>query len=52
VSAGLRVLGNASAEELAVVLALVSQREREPAPDRYAQWRRTRLAALRERAGG
>jgi hypothetical protein len=42
------VRGNASAEEMAVVLALVS-RSPEPAavPTAYETWRRTRLAALR-----
>ncbi len=46
---GLRVHGNATAEELAVVVALMSSLEREPEADRYAEWRRTRLAALRAR---
>ncbi len=48
-SAAVQVRGNASAEELAVVVALLSQLERAPGPDRYAEWRRIRLAALRTR---
>ncbi|MCW2657848.1 MAG: hypothetical protein JWR06_2041 [Jatrophihabitans sp.] len=45
------VRGNASAEELAAVLAVVVQAGA-PEPDGYTRWRRTRLAALsRERAG-
>jgi hypothetical protein len=52
VSAALRVRGNASAEELAVVVALISQLEHGPEPDRYAEWRHARLAALRARPAG
>jgi hypothetical protein len=51
-TAGVQVRGNATAEELAVVVALISQLDREPAPDRYTEWRRARLAALRERPRG
>lgn len=45
----LRIRGNATAEELAVVLALVAQAESAPpaAPATYDRWRTTRLAALR-----
>jgi hypothetical protein len=42
-----RVQGNATAEELAVVLALFAQPDRPPEASRYEQWRATRLAALR-----
>jgi hypothetical protein len=52
VSDGLRVHGNASAEELAAVVALMSHRDRAAEPDRYSEWRRTRLAALRQRPRG
>jgi hypothetical protein len=52
VSDGLRVHGNASAEELAAVVALMSHRDRAVEPDRYTEWRRTRLAALRQRPRG
>jgi hypothetical protein len=48
-TAGVRVRGNATAEEVAVVVALMSQFDREPEPDRYTEWRRARLAALRAR---
>jgi Acyl-CoA carboxylase epsilon subunit len=42
-----RVRGNATAEELAAVLAVVSRVEGAPAEaDRLAQWRRDRRAAL------
>ncbi|MDT4927010.1 MAG: hypothetical protein QOG01_4723 [Pseudonocardiales bacterium] len=45
---GLRVRGNATAEELAAVLAVVSQAEARTADlDRLSQWRSTRRAALR-----
>lgn len=44
--------GNATAEELAVVLALV-RRPREAAPDAFTRWRATRLAAIRrDQPGG
>jgi hypothetical protein len=43
----LRVRGNATAEELAAVLAVVSQREATAAVDRYERWRAVRLDALR-----
>ena len=47
-----RVRGNATAEELAVVLALV-RRPRETPPDALARWRATRLAAMkRDQPGG
>ncbi|HEV7203967.1 MAG TPA: hypothetical protein VGN18_05115 [Jatrophihabitans sp.] len=46
-----RVRGGATAEELAVVLALV-RRPREARPDAFARWRATRLAALRDARGG
>jgi hypothetical protein len=46
---GLRVRGNATAEEVAAVVALMSHRDRAAEPDRYTEWRRTRLAALRAR---
>jgi len=46
--AEVRVRGGASAEELAAALtALLGALRRAPAEDRYATWRRTRLAALR-----
>jgi hypothetical protein len=45
---GVRVRGNATPEELAAVVAVLAQLERGTEPDRYAQWRRTRLAALRQ----
>ncbi len=44
------VRGNASAEELAAVLAVVAHFEhveRAHEPDRYADWRKARLAALK-----
>ena len=47
-NAGMRVHGNATPEELAVVIALVSQVGRTVEPDRYADWRRGRIVALRE----
>jgi hypothetical protein len=40
------VRGHASAEEIAAVLAVLSQR-RAPGPTRYERWRAERLAALR-----
>lgn len=43
-----RVSGNATAEELAVVLVLV-RRPRATPPDAFARWRATRLAAVRDR---
>lgn len=46
-----RVRGNATAEELAVLVALMSHLERAIEPDRYAEWRRGRVAVLRERVG-
>lgn len=48
----LRVRGNATAEELAVVVALVSHVEGGAPPDPYAQWRLSRLAALRPGRAG
>jgi hypothetical protein len=51
-SAGeVRVRGNASAEELAAVLTVVSQC-RAPEADGYARWRQTRLAALAPQRAG
>jgi hypothetical protein len=47
--AGVQVRGNATDEELAAVVALMAQLERRVEPDRYAEWRRTRLAAVRAR---
>jgi acyl-CoA carboxylase epsilon subunit-like protein len=44
---GVQVRGNATPEELAAVVAVLTQLERGAEPDRYTQWRRTRLAALR-----
>lgn len=43
---GVQVRGNATAEELAAILAVVAQ---PPTPEigGYAHWRSTRLAALR-----
>jgi DNA-binding Lrp family transcriptional regulator len=41
------VRGNATDEELAAVVAVLSQVERPVAADRYAEWRRVRLAAVR-----
>jgi hypothetical protein len=46
-SQGVRVHGNATAEELAAVVAVMAQVERAAVPDRYTEWRRVRLAALR-----
>lgn len=51
-SGGVRVRGGATAEELAVVLALVSRGEPsagapDAAPSGYDAWRAARLAALR-----
>jgi hypothetical protein len=46
-----RVSGNATAEELAAVLALV-RRPRATPPDAFARWRATRLAAVRDQPGG
>lgn len=40
------VRGNASAEEIAALLATLSRRQVEE-PSRYERWRQTRLAALR-----
>jgi hypothetical protein len=47
VSAGVRVRGQVTPEELAAVLAVLAQTERGIEHDRYTQWRRTRLAAVR-----
>jgi hypothetical protein len=44
-----QVRGRATAEEVAAVLAVL--RRDAPPPDAYARWRRTRLAALRDRPG-
>jgi hypothetical protein len=40
-----QVRGNATAEELAAVLAVVAQREAPSRPDGYERWRAGRLAA-------
>jgi hypothetical protein len=40
------VRGNATAEELAAVLAVISRAENSNPSDQYARWRRARLAAL------
>ncbi len=49
-TADVRVRGGATAEELAVVLALVSRGEvTAPPRSRYETWRAARLAALRTR---
>jgi len=46
---GVRVRGNATAEEIAAVLAAITRRERrDAASDRFEQWRRERIAALRD----
>jgi hypothetical protein len=48
-----RVRGNATAEELAAVLALVVRPRGTVAPDAFARWRATRLAAMRrDQPGG
>lgn len=50
VHAGIEIRGNASAEELAAVLAVVARADGtgEPRePDAYTRWRRQRLRALR-----
>lgn len=44
------VHGNATAEEVAAVLALLSARQPDVEPDGYRQWRATRLKALRHKA--
>lgn len=44
------VRGNATAEEVAAVLALLSTRRAEEEPDGYRQWRATRLKSLRRKA--
>jgi acyl-CoA carboxylase epsilon subunit-like protein len=44
------VRGNATAEEVAAVLALLSTRRPEEAPDGYRQWRATRLKSLQRKA--
>lgn len=46
-SAGITVRGNATAEEVAAVLAALQQRARTGPRDRYALWRATRLAAVK-----
>jgi hypothetical protein len=42
------VRGNASAEEVAAVVAILTSRP-EPAPDDYREWREARLKALRDK---
>jgi hypothetical protein len=44
------VHGNPTAEEVAALLALLSSRQLDEEPDRYRQWRATRLKALRRKA--
>ncbi|MDQ2749055.1 MAG: hypothetical protein M3Y44_05970 [Actinomycetota bacterium] len=46
-SSDVRIVGRATAEELAAVVALMSHLDREREPDRYTEWRRARLAAVR-----
>ena len=41
------VHGNATAEEIAAVLAVVTAHTAPPATDAFARWRQTRIAALR-----
>ena len=43
------VHGNATAEEVAAVLALLSARQPSAEPDAYRVWRTTRLKALRRK---
>jgi hypothetical protein len=46
-----RIRGNASAEEIAAVLAMLSRRTEDPAdgrPGPYERWRRARIAAVGE----
>jgi hypothetical protein len=45
-STSVLVRGNATPEEVAAVLAVVTSRS-DAAPDPYTQWRQGRLAALR-----
>ena len=45
-TSGIEVRGNATAEEVAAVLAAL-QRLRKPERDRYAMWRSTRIAAVK-----
>lgn len=48
-SNAIEVRGTATPEELAAVLAALRVRERRTRPEsRYEQWRRERLAALRD----
>jgi hypothetical protein len=42
------VRGNANAEELAAIVAILTSRP-EPEPDGYRDWRETRLKALRNK---
>jgi hypothetical protein len=44
----LAVRGNANAEEVAAVVAILTSRP-EPEPDGYREWRETRLKALRNK---
>jgi hypothetical protein len=46
------VRGNATAEELAAVLAVLTHTDRAAVPDAYRRWRDTRLAALKRRTAG
>ncbi|HEY8828443.1 MAG TPA: hypothetical protein VIM17_11875 [Jatrophihabitantaceae bacterium] len=46
-TAGVRVRGNATTEELAVVVALISRLDRGAEPNLYAEWRSARVAAFR-----
>lgn len=51
--ASIEIRGNASAEELAAVLAVVARADGasdESKPDAYTRWRRQRLRALRPTA--
>ena len=43
----MRVSGNPTPEETAVLAALLGTRRGEPEPDAFARWRATRLAAVR-----
>jgi hypothetical protein len=47
----LTIRGNATSDEIAAVLVLMSQNPSEDDEDGYARWRRTRLAALRGSTG-
>jgi hypothetical protein len=48
----LEVRGNATAEEMAVLVALVGRPSAPPAATAYETWRRTRLAAMRRDKSG